>query len=87
MKSWANGVLQRTIYFQIDAAVPLQLRADRAGGQLRGIAIAGEVAKNDAFNFSRQQLLKDAGRGGIGKMAMPRHDPLLHWPGPMRIAL
>ena len=87
MKSWADGVLQRAIYFQIGAAISLQLRANRAGGQFRGVAIAGEMAEHDTFNFSRQQLLKDAGRGSIGKVAMSRHDPLLHRPGPMRIVL
>ena len=66
MKSWADSVLQCAIYFQIGPAIPLQLCADRAGGQFRGIAIAGEMAKHDTFNFSRQQLLEDASRGGIG---------------------
>src|SRR6476646_4034881 len=87
MKSWADGVLQRAIYFQSGAAIPFQLCADGAGGQFRSIAIAGEMAEHDTFNFSRQQLLKDAGRGSIGKVAMSRHDPLLHRPGPMRIVL
>ena len=87
MKSWADGVLQRAIYFQIGAAISLQLRANRAGGQFRGVAIAGEMAEHDTFNFSRQQLLKDTGCGRVGKVAVPRHDPLLHRPGPMRIAL
>src|SRR6476646_5510564 len=87
MKSWADGVLQRAIYFQSGAAIPFQLCADGAGGQFRGIAISGEMAEHDTFNFSRQQLLEDAGRGGIGKVAVSRHDPLLHRPGPMRIVL
>src|SRR5437764_13538023 len=87
MKSWANDVLQCAIYFQIGATIPLQLCANRASGQFRGIAIAGQMAEHDPLNFSRQQLLENAGRSGIGKMAMSRHDPLLHRPGPMRIVL
>ena len=45
------------------------------------------MPEHDALEFATQELLDDGGRRGIGKMAVPRLDPLLHRPGPMRIVL
>ena len=45
------------------------------------------MAKHHPLDFSRKQLLDYAGGGGIGKMTVPRHDPLFHRPGAMRIVL
>ena len=87
MKLRADGVLQSAKYFQIGATIVLQLGTNHPSSELGRIAVARKMAENDALNFSRQQLFDYASRRRIGKMTVARHDPLLHRPGPMRIAL
>src|SRR4051794_22930495 len=38
------------------------------------------MSEDDALDFSRQQLLDDTGGGGVGEMAVARHDPLFDRP-------
>ena len=45
------------------------------------------MPEHDALDFSGKQLLDHARGRGIGKMTVPRHDPLFHRPGTMRIVL
>ena len=45
------------------------------------------MAKDDALNFSRQQLFDHTSRCRVGKMTVARHDPLFHRPGSIRIVL
>jgi hypothetical protein len=45
-------------------------RADRAGGQLRRVAIAAEMTEHDALDFSRKQLLDHGRSRAVRKMAV-----------------
>ena len=58
-----------------------------AGSKRGRITIAAEMTEHDPLDFSRKQLLDHACGRGVGKMTVPRLDPLFHRPGPMRIVL
>ena len=45
------------------------------------------MPEHDAVDFAGEQLGNDRGSGGVGKMAVPRLNPLFHRPGPVRIVL
>lgn len=83
----ADCALRGAKYFDVLATEFLEFRAHRAGGELGRIAVAAEMPEHDAGDFAGQQLRDDRGGGGVGKMTMPRLDPLLHRPGPVRILL
>jgi hypothetical protein len=83
----ADRVLARAENFKIGPADALDVCTHRGSCQLRRVAIARKMAKHHALDFPRKQLLDHAGGGGVGKMAMPRHDALFHRPGTMRVIL
>src|SRR5689334_3213036 len=74
-------------YFQVDLArlgKPIAHRLDR---QLRCIAVAAEVAQDNAVDFSWKQFLDDRSCGRVRQMTVARHDPLFYRPRAMKIAL
>ena len=79
--------LRRAENFDIGSSAFFQFRPDRPGREFRRIAIPAEMPEHDPRDFAGQQLRDHGGRGGIGKMAVPRLNPLFHRPGPMRIVL
>ena len=79
--------LPGAMHFHLAAAPLRQHRANRARGELRGIAIAAEMTEHDALEFPGEQLLDHGRRRRIREMTVARLDPLLHRPGPMRIVL
>ncbi len=73
--------------FHVDPAGFRKRLADCRKSECGRVTVAAEMSEHDALDFSRQQLFDHAGGGGVGKMAMPRLNPLFHRPRPMRIVL
>jgi hypothetical protein len=79
--------LARAKEFDVDLA-GLAKRVAHSLERERGrVAIAAEMSKNDSIDFSGKQFFDYGGSGVIGKMPVPRLDPLFHWPRPMGVAL
>ena len=79
--------LRRAMHFHLGPPALHEHGADRAGRQLRRIAIAAEMTEDDALKFSAEQLFDHRRGRGVREMTMSRLDPLLDRPWPMRIGL
>src|SRR5207253_6935248 len=44
------------------------------------VAVAAEMTEHDAIDFSRKQFFDQGGSGVVGKMTVPRLNPLFHRP-------
>jgi hypothetical protein len=86
-KPHADLRLPGAMHFHLAAAALCEHRANRACGEFRRVAIAAEMTEHDALEFPGEQLLDHGCRRRIRKVTVPRLDPLLHRPGPMRIIL
>jgi hypothetical protein len=86
-KSWADVRLRRAKKFDVDLAGFLERAAHGVERELGCVAIAAEMAKHDAINFSGQQFLDHRRGSAIGEMSVPGLDPLLYRPGTMGVAL
>lgn len=75
------------MHFDFIAAAVREHRANGARREFRGVAIAAEMTEHDPLEFPGKQLLDHGGRRGVRQMPVPRLDPLLYRPGPMRIVL
>jgi len=73
--------------FHVDPAAFRERRVHDAQGKLGLVAIAAEMAEDDALDFSRQQFLDHAYRRRIRQVPVARLDPLFHRPRPMCIVL
>src|SRR5215471_18354572 len=73
--------------FDIDLANFFQGTANRFDCELGRVAIATKVTKHDAINFSGKQFFDHGRSRVVGKMSMPRLDPLLHRPRTVGVVL
>jgi hypothetical protein len=82
-----NCGLGRAMHFDLAPAPLGEHGPDRAGRQLRRIAIPAEMTEHDSLEFPGEQLFDHGGSGGVRQMAVARLDPLFYRPRPMRIGL
>ena len=87
VKTGADLRLGRTKQFDIDLAGFGERVANRLKSEVWRIAIAAQVSKHNPADLSRQKFFDHGCRGRVRKVTMPRHNPLLHRPRPMQIAL
>jgi hypothetical protein len=73
--------------FDVDLAAFAQHVAHGLERERRRIAIAAEMTKHDAIDFSGKQFFDQSCRCAIREMPVARLNPLFDRPGPVRVVL